>query len=282
MKAIKDFIEMMDEEYETAKNFYGDSTLTVENRFYWAKKMDAFEEIIQSLEYKALKAASEQKIVVTDEIINTAINAYSTELTKSIPVMHDCMRTALEAAFDHIREGAEMVSSKKQIAVTDEMVSLANKVILETNGNFTISVRAALEAVFALATQQDTDNQEKSSKSDNPVMEKKPLDDGWIAWSGYDSKEKCRPLFGVSSIQVKFRTGAISGIGAPNDFKWLWHDDCNNNKDIIAYRIIDTPEEKPKKQTIEEFCTRNAPYNELDNLTPAMAIMLISEYFRGK
>lgn len=40
-------------------------------------------------------------------------------------------------------------------------------------------------------------------------------------------------------------------------------------------------DDKPKKQTLEEFCIKNTPHGNLDVLTPSEIICLISEYINS-
>lgn len=67
----------------------------------------------------------------------------------------------------------------------------------------------------------------------------KPNKDGWIRWRG----GKNAPVEGSTMVDVRLRCGFVD-IGEARLFYW---EHANDPGDIMAYRVLDQPEPKPKQ-----------------------------------
>ena len=113
MKAIIEFIEMIKKERDTAHRIFHGEENCLSDRFVWENRFDALNDIIESPECYALKALSEQKIVVTDAMVELAEDVY---LYSGNNEIKDDLREALEAVFDMVnKESADKPTPKQTL-----------------------------------------------------------------------------------------------------------------------------------------------------------------------
>ena len=101
MGVVEDFIKMVETERRIARKISLDESYILSERFIYDNRWDALNDVIDSPEYKALKATiDKQKLVVTDDLQNT-LNVALKNVTGQCFKEYD-LEYVLQAVFDMV------------------------------------------------------------------------------------------------------------------------------------------------------------------------------------